>query len=184
MLNKRRVLRLKDYDYSEPGAYFVTICTQNRKHLFGEIANGEMRLNEFGKIVQGCWDDLPNHYGRINLDAFVIMPNHTHGIIWILDGYGNVGAGFKPAPTPATRNRNHRHGIPEIVRAFKTFASRRVNESRTTPGVAVWQRNYYEHVIRNDEELFQTRQYIQENPLQWDLDPENPNCEPAVLVSK
>ncbi len=105
-----------------------------------------MILNEYGRIVLSCWNDLPNHYSHVRLDAFQIMPNHTHGIIFI------VGAGLKPAPTSTKR-----HGLPEIVRAFKTFSARGINESRRTPGVSIWQRNYYDRIIRDDDELHPVR---------------------------
>ena len=122
-----------------------------------------MRVNGWGKIVQAAWEDLLRHYSNIDQDAFVIMPNHVHGIIL------TVGAGFKPASTgPANI-----HGLSEMVRAFKTFSARRINEQRHTPGLTVWQRNYYEHVIRNDESLKRIREYIVNNPLQWALDREN-----------
>ena len=181
-IHNRRSIRLKDYDYSRAGAYFVTVCAWQRECLFGEIVDGEMRLNEYGNIVKACWDDLPNHYPHTVLDAFVIMPNHVHGIITIVDdardvnanigiGAGSVGAGLKPAPTKTV---NKRHGLSEIVRAFKTFSSRRINETRDNPGCPVWQRNFYEHVIRNEEELSGVRQYIIDNPLKWELDEENP----------
>ncbi|MGQ9928667.1 MAG: transposase, partial [Chloroflexaceae bacterium] len=95
----RRSIRLKGYDYAQAGAYFVTICTQNRECLFGEVVNGEMRLNTYGAAVLGAWQDLPNHYPNVTLDAFVVMPNHVHGIIVLTTDDATVGAGFKPAPT-------------------------------------------------------------------------------------
>ncbi len=102
----RRSIRLKGYDYSRPGAYFITICTRDRAHLFGEVADGEMRLNAFGEIVRAAWFDLPNHYNHVRLDAFVIMPNHVHSIIILIDDHPSVGAGLKPAPTtPMTKRR-------------------------------------------------------------------------------
>jgi putative transposase len=168
----RRSIRLPGYDYSQPGAYFVTICTQDRAYLFGEVVNGEMRLNKYGQIVDDAWNDLSNHYAGLILDAFVIMPNHVHGVI-VLTGDpiwdGLVGAGLKPAPT-------HTKHVPlsEIVRAFKTFSARRINQCRGTPGAPVWQRNYYEHIIRNEESLNRIREYILQNPLRWHLDRENP----------
>jgi REP element-mobilizing transposase RayT len=174
----RRSIRLKGYDYTQPGAYFVTICTRNRECLFGGIVDGKMRLNPLGDIVAACWHDLPNHYPHVQLDAFVIMPNHVHGIIVLLDP-GDVGAGLGPAPTtggvPTSHPKTHRgHGLPEIVRAFKSFSARRINEYRRTPGTPVWQRNYYEHIIRNERSLGRIREYIVNNPLQWELDRENP----------
>ncbi|GIV83933.1 MAG: hypothetical protein KatS3mg052_0940 [Candidatus Roseilinea sp.] len=163
----RRSIRLKGYDYSQAGAYFITICTKDRACLFGEVVNGEMRLNALGQIVHGVWNNLPNHYAGVEMDAFVVMPNHVHGIVVI------VGAGFKPAPTTTTAPTTTRHGLPEIVRQFKTFSARRINEMRGTPGVSVWQRNYYEHIIRNEESLHRIREYIANNPLKWELDREN-----------
>ena len=97
--HRRRSIRLKGYDYAQAGAYFVTICTQNRECLFGDVVDGAMRLNEFGEIVRLTWEDLPNHVANIVLDAFVVMPNHAHGIIFITDSVGDVGAGSEPAPT-------------------------------------------------------------------------------------
>ena len=109
--------------------------------------------------MRASWFDLPNHYAHVRLDAFVIMPNHVHGVIVLTE----VGAGLKPAPTVVAK----RHGLPEIVRGFKTFSSRRINELRGTPGTPVWQRNYYEHVIRGEDELNRVREYIDSNPTGW-----------------
>ncbi len=166
----RRSIRLKGYDYSTAGAYFVTICTYRRECFLGEITDGEMRLSDAGRMVHLIWEQLPDHYPYIKLDAFVIMPNHVHGIVILNDWADMVGAGFKPAPTAGGK----RHGIPEIIRGFKTFASRRINESREMMGVPTWQRNYYEHVVRNDRALNTIRNYIEANPSQWANDPENP----------
>jgi len=163
----RRSLRLKGYDYSQAGAYFVTICTRGRACLFGEIVEGEMRLNECGQAVAWTWHDLPNHVANAELDAFVVMPNHVHGIIVLTDA--PVGAGSEPAPTTMKR-----HALPEIIRQFKAFSARRINQRRETTGLPLWQRNYYEHVIRNDESLRRIRQYIADNPARWALDRENP----------
>jgi REP element-mobilizing transposase RayT len=164
---RRRSIRLKNYDYTTGGAYFVTICAHHRESLFGEVKDGVMRLNDHGVIARTAWEDLPNDYDGVRLDAFVVMPNHVHGIVWLQD---TVGAGFKPAPTP----RPNRHGLPEFVRAFKTFSSRRINERRRTTGRPVWQRGYYEHVVRNMESLQRIEEYILSNPSRWALDPENP----------
>lgn len=197
----RHSIRLKGYDYSQPGAYFVTICTRDRAGLFGEVADGEMRLNEWGEIVLWTWRDLPNHVPNVQLDAFVIMPNHVHGIIIITDPVNApeaVGAGSEPAPAqpqPAPTQPHpalaqpvpdqsiesisgviaaKRYGLPEIIRQFKTFSALRINKQRGTPGLPIWQRNYYEHIIRNEESLNRIRQYIADNPLRWALDQENP----------
>ena len=151
---RRRSLRLPGYDYSQAGAYFITACTQNRVMLFGEVIDEQVRLNEMGAIVQQTWDDLPTHYHGIDLDAFIVMPNHVHGIIILAD------------------ESARRHAIPEIVRGFKTFSARRVNERAGKSGV-LWQRGYYEHVIRNEKALDRIRAYIANNPARWADDPEN-----------
>jgi len=163
-----RLNRLRDYDYSQPGAYFITICTKKRSCLFGEIEKDRMNVNHYGEIVRLSWLELPQHYTNVELDVFVIMPNHIHGIISLTD----VGAGLKPAPTDSSRDKQH--GLPEIIRAFKTFSSRQINKFRNMPGTSVWQRNYYEHVIRRDESLSKIREYIETNQLSWALDKENP----------
>ena len=166
----RRSIRLRDYDYASAGAYFITSVAKNRENIFGEIVNGEMQLNDFGSIVQSCWDDLPRHYSHVTLDVFVVMPNHVHGIIVLDDanvGADPVGAGLRPAST------KRRHPLPEIIRAFKSFSARRINELREKTGNSVWQRNYYEHIIRNEDALNRIRYYIETNPVRWELDREN-----------
>lgn len=166
--NKYRVetTRLKGWDYASNGYYFVTICTHNREHLFGHIENGEMILNQYGQIVQNGWNDLPNHYPNIRLDAFCVMPNHVHGIIVIdngmMDGTGIVETGFKPVST--------NHGLFEMVRALKTFSARRINQLRNTAGNPVWQTRFHDHIIRNDKSLNRIREYIANNPKTWNAD--------------
>ena len=189
----RRSIRLKDYDYSQPGAYFVTICAHDRELLFGNIHHDIMHLNRMGLAVRKTWLDLPYHYPHVILDAFVIMPNHMHGIIVLTeDGGGGsvpgdvstlerIEAGQVPSANPLeTRPYNiaepfaPRHALPEIVRAFKTFSAQRVNALRRTSGIPVWQRNYYEHIIRDSTDLQNKTDYINANPLLWDEDDENP----------
>ncbi len=136
-----------------------------------------MDLNKAGEIVVRCWNELPKHYSHVALDAFVAMPNHVHSIVRIVP-QDVVGAGLRPAPTPPTQAG--RHAIPEIVRAFKSFSARGIHEpSGTYPGT-VWQRNYYEHIIRNEDELNKIREYIRTNPLRWACDRYNPDR--GVLV--
>jgi REP element-mobilizing transposase RayT len=167
-IHHRRSIRLKEYDYTEVGAYFVTICAFQRECLFGDLVAGEMRLNEFGMIAQDAWDDLPKHYSHVELDQFVIMPNHVHGIVVLKNG----GRVTDHAPTLELSQK--RHGFPEIVRAFKTFSAKRLNQLRNNPGCPVWQRNYFERVIRNDDNLSKAREYIVNNPMKWESDKENP----------
>ncbi|MCL4503714.1 MAG: transposase [Deltaproteobacteria bacterium] len=159
---KRKPLRLPYFDYSQNGAYFVTICIKNRECLLGKISNGEMLLNYLGEIVLQSWLDLPNHYPLIEIDEFTVMPNHCHGVIVMTD----VGAGLKPAPTKPP--------LSEIIRGFKTFSARKINLFRRLPGRPVWQRNFYEHVIRDEKSLNRIREYISTNPRRWELDRENP----------
>ena len=164
--HRRCSIRLQGFDYTREGAYFVTVCTRNRACLFGDVDLGEMRLNDAGRVVRAVLNELPDHYPHVALDAWVIMPNHAHVVVVL------TGAGLKPAPTAATDTT--RHGLSEIVRAFKTFSARRINAIHGTPGTPVWQRNYYEHIIRDDAALNRIRQYIMENPSRWPEDPENP----------
>ena len=184
----RRSIRLRGWDYASPGAYFVTLCIEDRERpltgritrLFGDIVNGEMRLNEFGRIVADTWDDLPNHFPTVVLDAFVVMPNHAHGIIVLTEnnvdgsivGADLVGAELNSAPTNATA-KPKRYTLGQIIQCLKTFSARRINSSRRTPRMPVWQRNYHEHIIRNDDEMNRIRQYITDNPRKWESDPEN-----------
>lgn len=194
----RRSIRLRGYDYAQAGAYFVTIVTKDRACLFGEIVDGEMRPNQFGRIIQATWNELPEHYSGVECDAFVVMPNHVHGIIVLVEddggvGSNDVGAGLKPAqpglrPTTAPRAGLNpaptRHRLAEIIRAFKTFSARRINDMRKTPGFPIWQRNYYEHIVRSENELNRIREYIANNPLQWEMDRENPSRTADKLTRK
>ena len=169
----RGSIRLPGYDYTQPGAYFVTICTNERREILGDIVDGVVRPNAAGRIVAEHWAGLPGHYPNVWLDEFVLMPIHVHGIIHLTDGLSSsVGAGFQPAHAcPETKKQ---HGLPEIIRGFKTFPSRGINQLLGTPGQPVWQRTYYEHVVRNEFDLDAIRRYIVENPLKWEDDPENP----------
>ena len=169
---KRRSIRLRDYDYSTPGAYFITACTHNRLPLFGRVVNDKMAANRLGAVVEDCWRRLPDHYENVVLDAFVLMPNHVHGVIIIGDGTTDVGAGLQPVLPAAVGSR--RHGVPEIVRAFKTFSARKINEMRGSTGTLVWQRGFYDHVIRGERELDRVRTYIMDNPRRWAEDADNP----------
>jgi putative transposase len=173
----RRSIRLGSYDYSYPGAYFVTVCAARRGLLFGWISDSRVLENANARIVRDCWLDLPNHYPHVSLDTFVVMPDHIHAIIVLLDTHrvGDVRAGLKPAPTDgdAVEDAGVRHGLPEIVRALKTYSARRINATRGTPGASVWQRGYYERSVRNERELDLTRKYITSNPRNWRTDREH-----------
>jgi putative transposase len=173
---QRRCIRLKNYDYSQAGAYFITICTYKKEYILGDVVDGEMKLNEYGKLVVQEWLRTIDIRPNVELDEFIIMPNHMHGIVIITES--NVGAtcrspkGEVPSPLqkgPASAS------IGAIMAGFKSAVTRRVNVLRGTPHKPVWQRDYYEHVIRNEHDLNEIREYIVNNPLKWDLDSENPN---------
>ena len=166
--HRRRSVRLKDYDYSQAGAYFVTICTHHSNCLFGDMVDSEMALNEYGKVVQEEWERSTNIRREIELDTFVVMPNHIHGFVAIAES--NVGAtGRSPLPKGPTPK-----SIGAMLAGFKSAVTRRINELRGTPYTPVWQRNYYEHVIRDEDDLNEIREYIVHNPLKWNLDWDNP----------
>jgi putative transposase len=164
---ERKTTRLLDYDYTQAGVYFFTVCVKEWKRVLGEVVGEDVVLTKEGEIVQAAWNELPEHYEDIKLDAYVVMPNHVHGIVWIIEAKETrVGEGLRPSPTKKTK----RHGLPEIVRAFKSFSARKINELRCTQGQPFWQRSFYDHIIRDDEDLYNHRKYIQENPLKWSLD--------------
>ena len=178
-IHHRRSIRLKDYDYSQTGAYFVTLCTQSRAFLFGEIMDGKMCLNDVGRMIQSVWDELPQHYPGIVIDAFVVMPNHIHGILVLT----LVGAG--PCACPSARVEGQPQGVAptmllsDVVHSFKSFTTTRYRQGVTRKGWPafagrLWQRNYYEHIIRNEDELNGIRPYIDDNRLRWEMDRENP----------
>lgn len=158
-LQFRKKNRWQGHDYSENGYYFVTICTKGKMCWFGEIFDNKMVLNECGKIVENSLLDLPSHYEKCSIDSYVIMPNHLHVLIFINDA--NVVTGFKPVTTKA-------YSLSEIIRGLKTFSSRRVHELNHWD--FSWQRSFHDRVIRNDKELENIREYISNNPLNWNKD--------------
>jgi REP element-mobilizing transposase RayT len=183
MHRARRSLRLKRFDYSRPGAYFVTVCVQGRTCLFGEISGEKMRSNDAGALVRAVWKGLPQRFPNVALDEFVVMPNHVHGVVWIAPD-SHVGAPFM-APSvmkgemPGAMNRAPTLG--QIVRAFKAVSTRQIRQSCNA--TFEWQRNYYEHIIRDERELNLIREYITNNPLQWEMDRENPR-RPSIDARK
>jgi REP element-mobilizing transposase RayT len=156
---RRNSLRLKGYDYTQPGAYFVTICTHNRECFLGEIVGGIVHLNQYGKIVAETWQWLEQRYPYIELDAWVVMPNHLHGIIVITDRFADL----------------KRKSLGRLVGAFKTVSAREINQLRQMSGCPVWQRDFYDRINRNERSLERIRQYIADNPLKWHEDTENPD---------
>jgi len=169
----RRSIRLKGFDYTQPGAYFITIITSQREEIYGEISNGEMRLNQLGEIVRTEWLKTVNIRSNVELheDEFVIMPNHLHGIIWIVDE--QVGATRWVAPVKGSHTLEA-GSIGAIMAQFKSITAKRINALRGSRGIPVWQRNYFEHIIRDEIEFGKICNYIQDNPLKWQDDQENP----------
>jgi putative transposase len=207
----RRSIRLKGYDYSRAGAYFITICVQNRQCLCGEISDGKMVLNHAGDMIQTVWDQIPSHYTGIEIDEFVVMPNHIHGIIIVgatprgcpvstprgcpvstprgcpvepphgchaapIHRSGQAwGPGHGQAQGPAPTGNSGTLSLGDIVHRFKTMTTKRYADGvkqfgwQSFPG-RLWQRNYWEHIIRNEMELDRIREYIRTNPFQWDYD--------------
>ena len=156
---RRHDLRLAGYDYSQPGSYFVTICTHGRACTLGQIDDTGLSLSLDGSTVEQSWRWLQARYCYVTLDAFVVMPNHLHGILTIAS----------LEPTISTRKP-----LGRLLASFKTVSAHRINTAHATPGQLVWQRGYFEHVIRNDASLMRIRSYIESNPDRWSLDPQNP----------
>jgi len=166
-IHHRKSIRLKGYDYSQAGLYFVTICTQNRECLFGNITDAKMILNDAGKMVEKCWYEIPNHFPNTRLHPMVVMPNHFHGIIELVGTKNHspvVGAkNISPLRSPSKT-------IGSVVRGFKIGVTKWFREkypNHFPVGQSVWQRNYWEHIIQNENEYHRITQYIINNPVKW-----------------
>ena len=195
----RRSIRLQSFDYGSAGAYFITICCYEKQHLFGEVLEDKIRLNEMGLIVGEEWQRSEEIRAEMTMDAFVIMPNHIHGIVFIqservkklrIGGnvsdessptttfIANVGAhGRAPLHGDTANDSMHRKpkSLSSFVAGFKSVCTKRINLLRNTPRLSVWQRNYYEYVIRNEADLDRIRSYIRTNPKRWTNDKYHPN---------
>jgi REP element-mobilizing transposase RayT len=172
-LHHRRSNRLVGYDYSQTGAYFITICTNNRECLFGDIGMGQMTLNAVGQIVADEWMKTVAMRSSIESDEWVVMPNHFHALVVV----NNDTAMLSPEQSTEYQYTGSetfgcpvRGSIPTIVRSFKSAVTKRVNLLRQTPGLPLWQRNYWDHVIRDEVDFNRIREYIQINPQRWELD--------------
>lgn len=167
----RRSIRLKGYDYSQPGAYFVTICVDQRQCLFGDVVDGQMVLNQYGMVVADTYRWLCDRYPYLCTDEWIVMPNHFHAIVVIADKSRRGGS--RTAPTI-----DKRKPLGRLIGAFKTVSTKKINILRDAPGTKLWQRNYYEHIIRNQDAIDKIRHYIVNNPLSWQIDqlhPDNPS---------
>jgi len=192
----RRSIRLRGWDYTAAAAYFVTIVTHERDMLFGEIVGGEVVLSTFGHVAAEEWARTAAVRANVELDEFVVMPNHIHGIVWVTSPAGDValpanagarhrldegarhrldeGARHRLAPTGGGRGISVAAGsLGAVIGGYKSAVARRINDLRGTPGEPVWQRNYYERIVRNERELAAIRLYILENPRNWEVDCEN-----------
>lgn len=171
-IHYRRSIRIKEYDYSQEGAYYFTICCHQKRCLLGEIINGIMQLNIVGKTVAAVWHNLPHHFPFIELDAFVIMPNHIHGIIVITEQLNNIVNNQLLKPQTSLPNGTKAGSLGAILQNFKSVSTRQVNRLTRNSGT-IWQRNYYEQIIRDEQAYNNIRRYIIENPLTWEDDEEN-----------
>ncbi|MBZ5670947.1 MAG: hypothetical protein LAO04_14615 [Acidobacteriia bacterium] len=197
--HRRRSVRLRGYDYSQPGEYFVTLCTHEMQMLFGRVIDGRMELNSYGKIADDEWRRSTAIRSEIELDEWVVMPNHIHGIIRLIDVDGrgarpcaptariaalDAGThGRTPLQPVGTRRIPPRRpkSLPSFVAGLKPAVKVRINELRHSPGAPVWERNYHEHIIRSPQELDIIRDYIRHNPLRWACDRYNPTRGVLVL---
>lgn len=189
-LHHRRSIRLREFDYSSAGAYFVTLCVQGRECLFGSVVDGSMQLNEAGRMVEGAWRALAERFPKVVVDEFVVMPNHLHGVILLNERRGepcvrpNFRGGGGQGEHKVRPYGTADFSLGRICQAFKSLTTveyvRGVKDHdwSSFPG-RLWQRNYHERVIRNEGELIGIREYIQNNPLKWHDDEENPANTPA-----
>lgn len=195
-IKNRKLNRLKGYDYTQYGWYFITICAKNREHFFGEIINHEMRLSTIGKITKKCWQEIPMHFPDAQLDEWTIMPNHIHGIIVIKNstvGNNNYCSQYYCSKHYCSkiigRNKNFcslqspwqtkwARSLSSIVRGFKIGVTKWHNENNINnndryPVQFSWQKSFYDHIIRDEKSLFNIRKYIANNPLKWERDRNN-----------
>ncbi|MDV2989573.1 MAG: transposase [Dehalogenimonas sp.] len=162
----RKNTRLKEYDYSTAAVYFITVCVQDKKCLFGEVTDGTITVSALGTMTEQCWKDIIKHSPDIEIDEWVVMPNHFHGIVHIPDITGRARHA-SPLQHPAPR----RTVVGTVIGSFKSAVTRRLKQDGLI-SASVWQRGYYEHVVRNEEDLARIREYIAWNPARWTDDPE------------
>jgi len=173
----RRSIRMPEFDYAAGGVFFVTICVKDRECLFGEVVECEMRLNDMGAIVESCWRSIPEHRANVTVDAFVVMPNHLHGLLRLASvGATLVSPSFEVRSDGRSAPRGPDPGsLGAVVGCFKADVTRRTTGFGARSSRNIWQRNYYEHLVRDDRSLEQIRQYIAANPANWTIDTENPH---------
>ena len=161
---QRKSPRLQGYDYTQNGAYFITICAYKRQHLFGAISDDEMGLNTLGCIAQTCWEELPMHFAKAELDAFVIMPNHVHGILVIIDETKRNKYRFEQFSNPIAQS------LSTMIRSYKSAVTKQINQLLMTDNTPVWQGRFHDHIIRSERSLNVLREYVANNPARWSVD--------------
>ncbi|HPS28724.1 MAG TPA: transposase [bacterium] len=185
-MKSRRSIRLREYDYSQNGLYFITICVDGREELLGNVENGKMVLNDAGKIVDMCIHTIPEKYENIDIDSYIIMPNHIHIVIAIVGAIHELPENnelpkkekaIHESPLQQNALERRKMLLPKIVGYLKMNSSKQINILRGKSGVPLWQRNYHEHIIRNEKELDKIRHYININPAKWEMDRYNKICE-------
>jgi len=195
-LHKRQSTRLKGYDYSKEGNYFLTICCQDKECLFGDVVNGKMILNNIGEVVNECWLKIPNHFPKVKLKEYVIMPNHIHGIIELINDEKSVSnntavenlrvinlkaeneqlLNFIPIKNSIIQNNFQKctpRSIGSIIKGFKIGVTKWIRDKNNFEPIlieSVWQRNYHEHIIRDNREYEKIVKYIINNPSKWEID--------------
>ncbi|HKN74139.1 MAG TPA: transposase [Candidatus Acidoferrum sp.] len=170
----RRSIRLPGADYREAGGYFITICTAERNEIFGSIKDGEVLLSELGKIVRACLVQIPNHFAHASIEEYVVMPNHVHVIIALGVGARYIVPLHEGARSPERFQKPVKGSIPTIVRTFKAAVVRQAGKELGMHVAEIWQRNYFERVLRNGQEYANASRYVAENPMRWEWDAENP----------
>jgi putative transposase len=169
----RRSVRLRGFDYSRIGMYFLTICAFHRRSIFGELRGNIAVISPLGEIVKACWIEIPQHFPNVKVEAYVVMPNHVHGILTIHSKPLDANPQDKTAAAVESFGKPTPNSIPTIVRSFKSAASKRARQSGLSGGESIWQRGYYEHVLRNTREYVEATNYILLNPARWTFDEDN-----------
>ena len=169
----RRSIRLPGYDYTSPGYYFVTLCTSGRFCMFGDVVDDVVVLNDLGRIAEEEWQASTGLRKEIELDRYVVMPNHLHGLVFFRSQNPLPEEGADPAAQPC--QRRPRRSLGSFIAGFKSAVTRRINRRRSSAGGRVWQRNYWEHVVRSERALDAIRRYIDNNPARWSFDRYHPN---------
>ncbi len=179
MLERKRT-RLKEYDYSSPNYYFVTICSKNKADIFGKVANEKVYLSESGEIVKKCWMNLALDFKNLQIDEFIVMPNHFHAIV-IVDGPVVAGSPLQDervgSRLPRPYNEAKKYSLSQVIAYFKYQSTKLINEAKQAAGTKIWQRSFYDRIIRNEKELYNIRNYIRYNVLKWSDDFGDENLE-------